>query len=63
MRSPRTSCARRCPSTGSSDEIKPARLYARFPAGFAGMPALLDIREEPNGLQSIGGWLLSAHLG
>ncbi|MEF3052915.1 DUF2277 family protein, partial [Mycobacterium tuberculosis variant caprae] len=33
------------------DEIKPARLYARFPAGFAGMPALLDIREEPNGLQ------------
>lgn len=30
---------------------------------FAGMPALLDIREEPNGLQSIGGWLLSAHLG
>ncbi|COZ57812.1 benzoquinone methyltransferase [Mycobacterium tuberculosis] len=45
------------------DEIKPARLYARFPAGFAGMPALLDIREEPNGLQSIGGWLLSAHLG
>lgn len=22
------------------DEIKPARLYARFPAGFAGMPAL-----------------------
>lgn len=45
------------------DEIKPARLYARFPAGFAGMPTLLDIREEPNGLQSIGGWLLSAHLG
>ncbi|COW37196.1 benzoquinone methyltransferase [Mycobacterium tuberculosis] len=35
----------------------------RAPPTFAGMPALLDIREEPNGLQSIGGWLLSAHLG
>lgn len=62
MRSPRTSCARRCPSTGSSMRSSP-RGCTRGSAGFAGMPALLDIREEPNGLQSIGGWLLSAHLG
>ncbi len=62
MRSRRgRSCARRCPSTGSSIRVSP-RLCARFPAGFAGMP-LLDIRERPNGLQSIGGWLLSKHLG
>ncbi|OSC42550.1 class I SAM-dependent methyltransferase [Mycobacterium decipiens] len=45
------------------DEIKPARLYARLPDGWGGIPAPLDVRDEPNGLKSVGGWLLSAHLG
>jgi 2-heptyl-1-hydroxyquinolin-4(1H)-one methyltransferase len=45
------------------DEIKPARLYAKLPADFGGMPTPVDVRDEPNGLKSIGGWLLSAHLG
>jgi ubiquinone/menaquinone biosynthesis C-methylase UbiE len=45
------------------DEIKPARLYAKLPADFGGMPGPADIRDEPNGLKSMGGWLLSAHLG
>lgn len=45
------------------DDIKPARLYARFPAQPADMPAIFDVREEADGLSSVGGWLLSAHLG
>jgi SAM-dependent methyltransferase len=44
------------------DEIKPARLYAKAPKDFFGMPGV-EVREESNGLVSIGGWLLSAHLG
>jgi 2-heptyl-1-hydroxyquinolin-4(1H)-one methyltransferase len=44
------------------EEIRPARLYAKAPKDFFGMPGL-ELREEPNGLMSIGGWLLSAHLG
>ena len=44
------------------DEIKPARLFARLPAD-SGLPFPADIRDEPNGLKSVGGWLLSAHLG
>jgi SAM-dependent methyltransferase len=44
------------------DEIKPARLHAKAPKEFFGVPGI-EVREEPNGLVSIGGWLLSAHLG
>ena len=44
------------------DEIRPARLYAKAPKDFFGMPGV-EPRDEPNGLVSIGGWLLSAHLG
>jgi 2-heptyl-1-hydroxyquinolin-4(1H)-one methyltransferase len=43
------------------DEIRPARLYANLPEGAFELP-LADVRDEPNGLKSIGGWLLSAHL-
>jgi SAM-dependent methyltransferase len=45
------------------DEIRPARLHAQAPKDFFGMPGVTDVREEPNGFVSIGGWLLSAHLG
>ncbi len=44
------------------DEIRPARLYAKAPKDSFGMPGM-QVREELNGLVSIGGWLLSAHLG
>ena len=44
------------------DEIRPARLYANLPVGSFELP-LVDVRDEPNGLKSVGGWLLSAHLG
>ena len=44
------------------DEIRPARLYARLPEGSAELP-FMELRDEPNGLKSAGGWLLSAHLG
>ena len=44
------------------DEIKPARLHAKAPKDFFGMPGV-EVREEADGLVSIGGWLLSAHLG
>ncbi len=44
------------------DEIRPARLYAKLPAD-SDFPFPTDIRDEPNGLKSVGGWLLSAHLG
>jgi len=43
------------------DEIRPARLYAKAPKDFFGMPGV-EVREEPNGLVSVAGWLLSAHL-
>jgi len=48
------------------DEIRPARIHANVPEGFAeffegfGGDA---IRDEGNGRKSIGAWLLSAHLG
>ena len=45
------------------DEIRPARLYAKMPKDFFGMPGVVDVRDEPDGLVSLGGWLLSAHLG
>jgi 2-heptyl-1-hydroxyquinolin-4(1H)-one methyltransferase len=44
------------------DEIKPARLYAKAPKDFFGLPGM-QVREETDGLVSVGGWLLSAHLG
>jgi SAM-dependent methyltransferase len=44
------------------DEIRPARLHAKALKDFFGIPGM-QVREEPNGLVSIGGWLLSAHLG
>jgi len=43
------------------DEIRPARLYARVPEGIE-LP-IPEVRDEPNGLKSVAGWLLSAHLG
>ena len=43
------------------DEIRPARLYANLPEGSFELP-IVDVRDEPNGLKSVGGWLLSAHL-
>jgi SAM-dependent methyltransferase len=43
------------------DEIRPARLYANLPEGDFALP-FVEPRDEPNGLKSIGGWLLSAHL-
>jgi len=43
------------------DEIRPARLYANLPEGAFALP-LTDVRDEPNGLKSVGGWLLTAHL-
>jgi SAM-dependent methyltransferase len=47
------------------DEIKPARIHANVPAGFADFITAFagaDIRDEPNGRKSVGAWLLSAHL-
>jgi len=44
------------------DEIRPARLYARAPKDFFGMTGV-ETRQEGDGLISVGGWLLSAHLG
>jgi SAM-dependent methyltransferase len=47
------------------DEIRPARLHASIPGqarqDFFAMPGA-QVREEADGLVSIGGWLLSAHL-
>jgi 2-heptyl-1-hydroxyquinolin-4(1H)-one methyltransferase len=45
------------------DEIRPARLHAQVPNVSSGMPGVVDIRDEPTGLKSVGGWLLTAHLG
>jgi SAM-dependent methyltransferase len=44
------------------DDIRPARLHARLPEGSSELP-FIELRDEPNGLKSTGGWLLSAHLG
>jgi SAM-dependent methyltransferase len=43
------------------DEIKPARIHANLPDGFAMFPSV-DIRDEPKGRKSVSAWLLSAHL-
>jgi SAM-dependent methyltransferase len=47
------------------DEIKPARIYANFPDGFADAPGAprMKVQDEPNGRKSVAAWLLSAHLG
>ena len=45
------------------DEIRPARLHAKAPKEFFAMTNADAVRDEPNGLVSIGGWLLSAHRG
>ncbi|MEB3983601.1 class I SAM-dependent methyltransferase [Mycobacterium sp. 663a-19] len=44
------------------DEIRPARLYANLPESSPLMP-FVGVRDEPGGLKSVGGWLLTAHLG
>ena len=45
------------------DEIKPARIHAVLPEGFAAPMPFGDLRDEPNGRKSVPAWLLSAHLG
>jgi 2-heptyl-1-hydroxyquinolin-4(1H)-one methyltransferase len=45
------------------DDIRPARLHAKARKDFFGMTNVVEVRDEPDGLVSIGGWLLSAHLG
>lgn len=47
------------------DELKPARIYANFPEGFAEMPGAprMKVDDEPNGRKSVAAWLVSAHLG
>jgi cyclopropane fatty-acyl-phospholipid synthase-like methyltransferase len=45
------------------DEIRPARLYAKAPKDIFGMTSVVDVRDETDGFVSVGGWLLSAHLG
>ncbi len=44
------------------DEIRPARIHANLPEGFSVL-GFGDVADEPNGRKSVGGWLLSAHLG
>ncbi len=45
------------------DDIRPARIHAKLPDGVDGLPGPFEARDEPNGLKSVGAWLLSAHLG
>jgi 2-heptyl-1-hydroxyquinolin-4(1H)-one methyltransferase len=42
------------------DEIKPARIHANLPDGFAGL-GNVSLRDEPSGRKSVPAWLLSAH--
>lgn len=42
------------------EEIRPARLYANLSDAAASM--FINVRDEPDGLKSGAGWLLSAHL-
>lgn len=44
------------------DEIRPARIHAIFPEGFAEHFPVTGVRDEPNGRKSVPAWLLSAHL-
>ena len=43
------------------DEIRQARIYAKAPTNFFGTPGV-ELRTENDGLLSVAGWLLSAHL-
>ena len=43
------------------DEIKPARLHAKAPKDFFGIPGM-EVRDEADGFVSVSGWPLSAHL-
>jgi SAM-dependent methyltransferase len=43
------------------DELRPARIHANVPDGFAALPNV-ELRDEPNGRKSLAAWLLSAHL-
>ena len=63
-RSPRTSCATVVSKYWVIDEIN-GRLRARTRKCRRTPSAArcIDVRDEPNGLKSVGGWLLSAHLG
>ncbi|OCB15755.1 SAM-dependent methyltransferase [Mycolicibacterium porcinum] len=45
------------------DDIKPARIHAAFPPGIENLFPIADLRDEPNGRQSLPALLLSAHLG
>ena len=40
------------------DEIKPARIHANLPEGFASASPFGDLRDEPNGRKSVPAWLL-----
>lgn len=44
------------------DKIRAARIHANLPEGFSAL-GFLGVTDEPNGRKSVGGWLLSAHLG
>ncbi|MGV0743915.1 class I SAM-dependent methyltransferase [Mycolicibacterium sp. XJ870] len=45
------------------DDITPARIHAEFPEGIENMFPMADLRDEPNGRQSLPAILLTAHLG
>ena len=45
------------------DEIKPARIHAKFPEAAEGVGMVFgDVRDEANGRTSVPAWLVSAHL-
>jgi 2-heptyl-1-hydroxyquinolin-4(1H)-one methyltransferase len=45
------------------DELRPARIHAKFSDGGFGELPVVDLRDEGNGRKSVPAWLLSAHLG
>ena len=45
------------------DDIKPARIHVVFPEGIENLFPMPDLRDEPNGRQSVPAFLLTAHLG
>jgi 2-heptyl-1-hydroxyquinolin-4(1H)-one methyltransferase len=45
------------------DELRPARIHAKFSDGGIGELPVVDLRDEGNGRKSLPAWLLSAHLG
>lgn len=42
------------------DDVKPARLHAKLEENSSGLRGI-ELRDEPTGLKSVAGWLLSAH--